>query len=68
MKWYLVAFSLRRYTYKSEKCWIYDEQDNRMYWHNIKDATQYQNKTPAEIVHQYKKDFRAKQGLLINVI
>ena len=31
----------------------------------MKAAIQYQNKTPEEIVRQYKKRFRAKQGLLI---
>ena len=31
----------------------------------MKAAMQYQNKTPEEIVRQYKKRFRAKQGLLI---
>ena len=31
----------------------------------MKTAMQYQNKTPEEIVHQYKKRLRAKQGLLI---
>ena len=32
---------------------------------NMKAAMQYQNKTPEEIVRQYKKKLRAKQGLLI---
>ena len=32
---------------------------------NMKAAMQYQNKTPEEIVRQYKKRLRAKQGLLI---
>ncbi len=31
----------------------------------MKAATQYQNKTPEEIVRQYKKGLRVKQGLLI---
>ena len=31
----------------------------------MKAAMQYQNKTPEEIVRQYKKRLRAKQGLLI---
>ena len=31
----------------------------------MKAATQYQNKTPEEIVRQYKKRLRAKQGFLI---
>ena len=31
----------------------------------MKAAMQYQNKTPEEIVRQYKKKLRAKQGLLI---
>ena len=35
---------------------------------NMKTATQYQNKTPAEIAHQYKKGLRAKQGLLILIL
>ena len=34
----------------------------------MKTATQYQNKTPAEIAHQYKKGLRAKQGLLILIL
>ena len=32
---------------------------------NMKATMQYQNKTPEEIVRQYKKRLRAKQGLLI---
>lgn len=34
----------------------------------MKVTAQYQNKTPAEIVHQYKKGLRAKQGLLILIL
>ena len=34
----------------------------------MKAITQYQNKTPEEIVHQYKKGLRAKQGLLILIL
>ncbi len=34
----------------------------------MKTATQYQNKTPTEIAHQYKKGLRAKQGLLILIL
>ena len=34
----------------------------------MKVTVQYQNKTPAEIVHQYKKGLRAKQGLLILIL
>ena len=48
-----------------------------MYQHNVKEkrmkanmkaAMQYQNKTPEEIVRQYKKRLRAKQGLLILIL
>jgi hypothetical protein len=35
---------------------------------NMKAAMQYQNKTPEEIVRQYKKRLRAKQGLLILIL
>ena len=34
----------------------------------MKAAMQYQNKTPEEIVRQYKKRLRAKQGLLILIL
>lgn len=34
----------------------------------MKSTMQYQNKTPAEIVRQYKKGLRAKQGLLILIL
>lgn len=34
----------------------------------MKAISQYQNKTPEEIVHQYKKGLRAKQGLLILIL
>ena len=39
-----------------------------MYQHNVKAAMQYQNKTPEEIVRQYKKRLRTKQGLLILIL
>lgn len=35
---------------------------------NMKTAVQYRNKTPAEIVRQYKKGLWAKQGLLILIL
>ena len=35
---------------------------------NMKAAMQYQNKTPEEIVRQYKKRLRAKQGLIILIL
>ena len=34
----------------------------------MKTIAQYQNRTPAEIAHQYRKGLRAKQGLLILVL
>lgn len=34
----------------------------------MKTIAQYQNKTPAEIAHQYRKGLRAKQGMLILVL